>query len=1345
MLRRSLILILAFLLLGLGLTAGYAVLNWRGSDALLAEATAKFERGDAAETVRVIDLCEPGAGVRENEPLLQKLWDLRLRANTALGNTRRVLEDIERLLHADPGRIDLQLQRIYFLSVSGSAEEARQLALAFVEAHPDHARGRELAGEACQAAYGERLRDLNKRLRSELGYDREREGINAFLEFVYRPDGDLGGVAALQRLEDLYTQEPRFRTAWPQLKDDLRALRERVQQTLGLYQKALEMAQAMKPRNDFFAAAYRGTSFALRQAGRPDDVVAQAEIYLSNYDHRFCTEAAIDGVNAHLRDGLWEAAVDLADRFLPLQSWEARFRAGKLDGTVEQLLLAKAYALYRLGRDKDLDELARTAAAMGGAGLAVGGVPPAAGSFAGLLRQRAQVVEPQLAAVCNWLLQLPPPQDGQDLLEVLMPPRLEQARTGNTAPAELVEIASTWVLKRPGAIEPLLARASMQLATGQAAAAMATASEVLAAAPRHEGALHLLGAAADRAYRDSSQDGESLLIQCVQRNTSKPEYPPHPVCLLNTGEIALKQQRHDIARACARAAADSFPWSQWPRLLEARAELAGGKTAAAVDVLARAIDVAPTDSEAIAMWFDTCTRAGLPVARFLPLVVRTLDDDAAIAAALLRAAIAENSPATAALARAAVARTEPPPDLLALAAQAMSRSGDVAGARAVLQRSRAATQKTPNAAAQALQATAAIEWIGAAAATNADDALAALAQQELAASPPAGPVAGAALVATARQLVTAERPRTAYLLAVQALALGDAIELRDAANFVFAGECAERLHEFDAAAAHYTAALSFGGGEAAAQPLARLELQRSSRERANMAMAMLQKPTDAALALLAGHPAAAEVAQARLHEDRSDLLAAVPFALAGQADDQTFGAELRTITPALRTAVLELVAMLADPELAAPALERARALQPKLPQSRAVALLLARALVQADLAADAQAIHQQLFEAGARDLPLYGEAVRATAAKGYTMPAPIRAELRLRAAATADPLPPPVLAHTLRDVAEDSARNGNLGQAVQVLTTLVTLLPEASKASMADVEMLLLSGQTPAAAALLERLRTIGSMDDRRRAGAALYRGAAQRNASLTPGYAAALTTAALADLDRGELAGPAFAFVLADETRLAALAPAVVAHHVATLLDATACGKDGRDVLPAAVGYARRRLGDAATLALLDAAIQAHPAAIDFWLQRAAVMADMRDGHRGVDDARRALAYADDPAATVEFSVLAGELRALQPADLERLEAVPPALRDTPRARYARGLAALRSGHPDRAEDLLVESPPQPTGFHLYARALANLMRTTPEARTRALQLLQQLGTDYANSSLARNAGSFARQLSPN
>ena len=97
MLRRSLILILAFVLLGLGLTAGYAVLNLRGPDEMLAEATAKFERGNAAETVHLLDLCEPGIGVHGNEPLLRKFWDLRLRANTALGNTRRALEDTAKL------------------------------------------------------------------------------------------------------------------------------------------------------------------------------------------------------------------------------------------------------------------------------------------------------------------------------------------------------------------------------------------------------------------------------------------------------------------------------------------------------------------------------------------------------------------------------------------------------------------------------------------------------------------------------------------------------------------------------------------------------------------------------------------------------------------------------------------------------------------------------------------------------------------------------------------------------------------------------------------------------------------------------------------------------------------------------------------------------------------------------------------------------------------------------------------------------------------------------------------------------------------------------------------------
>lgn len=126
-------------------------------------------------------------------------------------------------------------------------------------------------------------------------------------------------------------------------------------------------------------------------------------------------------------------------------------------------------------------------------------------------------------------------------------------------------------------------------------------------------------------------------------------------------------------------------------------------------------------------------------------------------------------------------------------------------------------------------------------------------------------------------------------------------------------------------------------------------------------------------------------------------------------------------------------------------------------------------------------------------------------------------------------------------------------------------------------------------------------------------------------------------------------------------------------------------------------------------------------------------------------LAYVDDPDLTIDFTILAAEQRAVRAADFARLAKVDATRLATPAGTYARGLVELRRGNADQADLLLADAPPRSSGFHLYARALANLMRRTPEARSRSAELFTSLAEHYAKSSLARNAGNFARQLAPN
>lgn len=1354
MLRRSLILFVLLVLAGLAATAGYAVLKLRGPAEVLAEAENMLRTGRAGganEAIALLDLCETSmsAEPRRHEQLLR----LRLMAHQRLNNHRRALDDIEILLRDGRSDPDLQLQRIYYLAALRNGERARKEALEFLAGNPDSAWGHELAGDAAWVVYERQLSALTERLRSELGADREQAGIDAFLEYLYREDGDPRRDEALADLQRLHGHEPRFVQAWPALLDRMRSLRLLVQEACQHFRRALELATPQD--GNFFASSYRGVTRALQHADRRDDLVAQSELYLTRYDHRYAIEAATEAATAHLDDGLHEAAIATAERFLPAGSIEARLEAGKLDLRLQDLLAVKALALYHLGRRDDLLALSQQLHEIGRAGLRMDLPPPLSAGLAGaLVNETNEHIEGRLHSVVRHLLRRKEvPGSGADPLDLVAPLLLDALRRRGAEGTELVKVVEEWAKYRPRDLDPLRHQARVLLEVGRTNAAMSAAQEVLDRDPRDEATLRLLARAADLGFAASGQDGAQLLVQCLQRGRLRPD-APHPVVLLTCGEAALQQGHALIARECARAAGDSFPRARWPRLLEARAELQLGDAGAAAAVLQAALENWPDDREALELWFRAAAAAGRPRERFLPAAVRAGLDTLPVATALLRAGAARRSPFAPAHARAAARREDADAELLGLAARVLAAAGDVAAARPLLDRAHELLDASPQAAPTVAAAT--IEFLRALAPATADDELCTLASRELQRVPPRDPASAALLLAAAQRLERSGHVRTGHLLAETALALDAAADLRDGRSFGLAGRLALARGDLELAAARWTAAVTFPEGQPAAEPLARLELRRGRPERLRRAFGLAAAPTDPALALLAGErAAAARIARARLLEDGSDLLAAIAATLCAEEPDPAApGAGLAAAAPALRRAALELLALLGDPVHAPAALPRARELAAALPDSAAARLLLARALTDSGDGAGAASLHEELTTAGPADagpaggelpLVLLGEAARsALRAPGYRIPARVRTELRQRAVAAADSFPPRLLAATLREVAAEAIGRGDVVVAAKVLADLWTRHPGPSGATVADAARLFALQRAGDALLLLGQLRQLGSTEERLVATTAIFLSGLEHREALTPANLAALRREALDVLANGELRGPPLVFLRAFDEQVPDLADGVLRRCLTELLDRCGRGLESWRFVAEAVALAERRLGVHATLDLLEDAIAAAPGLTPLWISRARLLVAVRRGDEGLEAARGALSFVDAPELTLDFLALAAEQRSLRPADLQRLEQLPAGLRETERGRYVGGLVALRRGRPDEAEALLAGAAPQPSGWHLYARALANLERRAPEARALARSLFQELEERYPSSSLARYAGSFARQLAP-
>lgn len=1344
MIRRSLLLLLALVILAVAFTAGYSLLPVRKPEDLLADARTLIGRGQAIEAVKLLDHAEATPVIARTADLRREVWRLRLQAHRALDVSARALTDIENLIADGDASLGLQMDRIYYLAKLGLGEDARTAGLEFVKANPTIGRGRELTGEACKVAYSAQLREAAARLRSEIGFEDEREAVAAMLEMLYRPEGDPSVAAAKDRLAKLYSRESRLAQAWPTLHDQLAVLRSRIQEAGQLFESALEIAgKDEKQRTGLFAAAFQGVAYSLQQAGRIDDLEAQCEIYLGMFSHRWRTDAAVVAAAARYRDGLYESAVEIAERVAPMKTFAADLAAQKFTPGIRSLLLTRILSLYQLKSADDLVAVAATLGPLTEKYRQLMALPNLAWGLVFTLRDVRDNRTGALSWYSDLLMLEPAPQDDEDPLDLLMPLRLKSAAADGQPPADQLAAVDKWIAARPSNPMPMATRARMQLEFGQDAAAMATASGILQERPTDEDALRTLADAADRAYKASQQDGVSLLMQCLQRNTDRPDSPPNPVCYLLCGEAAMKQQHAWIALTCARLAADRFPWSVWPFLLEAKAQRMSGRHDEAIETLDRILARHPDCVDAVQMAFEIRVEHDRPTRKVLSLAIPSIPESLQVLTEALRCAVEDGSPSAAPLAQRAALAPNADANTLGLVAVAYAKQRSAAEGWAALDKALAAPRANDPASADSLLS-ATLACIEAEMSLRKDEELAQIAAKRMTSLRFSGPEAGEKITRTARTLADAELPATASRLLASALAMDDAIEVRSGATHELAGRLALQLGRVAAARESLTAAVSFEDGTSSAERLARIEWIHGTPGRAIAALAAAPKLTDPALALLLGSTEAARLTKERIAADPEDLLAAFAFALVSAPNTDRMAIEVRQCSLDAQRSALLACTQLEDELLEKTAVEAASAAHSQMPRSLLAALVHARALHRTGDGQGAANVHAALYEEGRRASLLWTEVARASLRGGYEPPRAILAELREMVVKQPGALRPEVLAMLACRAAADADRLGQSDVALGIYADAWRFQPKLTGATVADAEKLRAAGRSVAAVELLHKLRIDAKDNERDAAAKALYRTALEATASMQPASVAALRTLAAADLIAGTAPGEAFAFLLADPIAFASIPaePALVLANAA--MQAACTGKAAWPQAESAVLAVRQRLGAAGALEFVERSLAQFPSIPALWIRRADLRIELGHANNGIADARRMLLLAQDVDATIEFLTLAASTRRSTKADRDLFLALPPQAQMTPAGMLAAGLLALRAGRPEDAERLLAAASTLGPRA-IYARALANLMRGTPEARAQARSMFESLRSDYPSNSLARNAGSFAVQLSPN
>lgn len=1336
MFKKSLQILIACTLLALTAVIAFSLMRYRGPEDDLALADRDLRRGAFGAVVARLNRIEHVPSITSDPELRARLWRLRADAEARLGNPAAALRDISRLRQdgreQDP---DLRLEEIALLARAGAGDRARHAARQFLGDHPGHVRGLELAGEACQTAYQPQLRALRERVDAETGEAYRDDAHRALLSFLYRPDGDAETQRARDDLQRIYAHDPRLAIEWPVVHDAMRRLREQIQEALGYFRDSLDGGG--EP-----VAAFRAFAIALQQAGRIDDLLVACEIQRRRFDHAYVLESGSAATWALVLEGLPEAAEKTAARWLDTDSVAARAEAGRLNETAEQLALARTVATFDIGTQAAANRSGSFVHALRSHDLPCPSAMHLSIAARSLHRPQPdqQEVAKRLSQIVQAAARAPTPVGRPDLVARYAPLWIDALEAMPADGSVILDALALWRQARPDHPEPHARTARFHLQRGETAAAFAALddAEPLLAHPAELFALRVR--IAERHYADGTESGTALLAQCLQGRRTEPDVTDPIGYVL----CAIEALRHDgafqqrIAENCARRAVLQWPLAQLPRELELRAALRTAHVDDAVQAAVRALEHIEPDARLVALALEACERAGTDtrdiVRKALPLpgdslelsrhlVAITLDDAPAEAERFVNAALTDD---------------EAGPLSHALAARAYAAAGRLDRARALVDR---LPRTTDPATATQIEA-AFCAWLRLAAEQHDDDELLALARPRHDRLIAGAPHQSQMLEAAAA--LASKHPRTALELLQRGLADAPP-EQRTGARYQLAGELATRLAEYARAAEFWFAALGFEDGQACAEPLARLLLLQQDPDRAARVYALVTTPTDAALAARFGKLSAAlQLVAADLRRSPADLLTHALLASFGQTALVDWTGDAPT---EVRQRRLELLAGLRDPHLGGLCLPRAQELLTEDPQKRVHYLLLARASCDAGLPAATARLHHELFHKGLDNLVLWREVAYAADTPGYVPPPKLL--LRVMQATTAGKtlVSPRTLAYGTEQAVRAFEAAGAKAAARQLRLLTLRTLPQLLPFTLDDLA-LLRQAMSP-----LEACRTIvtvlaGPHELPRRELLACFYELATDLLESQPAAAATLVPAALTHLGHDGPRGDLVHFLLRagelDVTK-GALGDTKPIALLRAHLDAVANGTEpDDDWFERTFAELLARRGLEATARSIDELLARYPTRLPLWARRATLAARLGDAERAVPELRQVLRRASAPRTALEHLAIAATHRVLTQPDFERFDTLPESLRQAPLGRYVEGMLALRRGDPAAAAAALEHAAPMPDGQHLFARALALLQDDEPASLSIALELFEQLVRDYPSSSLAQNAGSFARQLAP-
>ena len=1331
MFQKSLQILIGCALLTLATIVGYSALRLHGPEDTLAEARDKYAAGLYGEVIADLNLAEHGASFTQSSELTKQLWRLRYEAQAMLDNPRGALSDLQRLLETVEDEEEdetLRLDEIRLLARAGDGELARRRGRAFLEQAPEHNRALELTGEACQTIYQPMLGELQVRLERDLGTTRRVAARKSLLAYIYRPEGDDEIKRAVRVLEQMFVNEAQLVASWPEILQRMREIRDLVQEGLTYFQRSLDLGG--EP-----VAAFRAVATAFEQAGRIDDLLMACEIQRRVSDHAYVCESGSLAAWSRIEHGLPQAALATVDRWLPADGVSQRALDGTIGDSSEQLALARALAALQLVSVKETWQtyrLIRELREIGINAYAAGWLNSVARTT--ITDQKDPVVrESNLEKLLRVALRNPAPLDRTDLADELAPRLLQSLLERGASDTEVLTALKNWQIGRPESVEPHLRKAIYLRERARTAAALAAIADAVEVSPEDPRLLPLRVAVSREHYENTSQSGLNLLEQCVRSQATVPD-AADPICFVLCAEAALASPApaaYAIALNCARAASGAFPKANIPRQLELRAMMAGGLVAEAAAAADKALISVNPDAETLRLAIQAKRAAGQTLRELVRIATPRVPDSRELQVELLRIAL-QDAPTTAVTfltddMTAADASTEE----RALAIRALVAADDLGAARNLLTASDQPLDTTD----QETMLGAFSAWLSAAS-TQTPDAQLVVDAQQLYAALTLEDGAQQELFATLPEMADTH-PRTAFALLERALVVASPDE-RNGRLYALAGDLALQTGDLVRAEARWLAAISFADGAFAAERLARLLLLQGEEIRAAKVYRLVDSLTDPALGARMGRTveAAALLAQ-QLQQDPTELLIHATLSTFGQPTmvDWTAPTDPRVLQQRL-----ELLSGLREPRLATLNLQRANDVLASDLTKQTSYLLLARASSDAGLAPAAAALHTELFNTGLLNPVLLREVARAGQDPLY-VPSEVADAWLMESVKTASfGNSQETLAYATERIVKRFEEGGFPDMARDTRLSQWLATPHLQPWNDDDLA-LIVAGNPPAQACfIIDQILRGPHARAPEPLLKAFYR-LAPAAIEAAPKSAATLVAMARGHLRREGAFGDIVHFLLqhAGDAPNLDEADLLTAH-----LKWITTGRDDRALLDATAERLVRAAGVSAATQRVEAILDAHPACIALWSLRARLMTRQVSDPDTLAELRNVLNHAAAPEAELSLLGLAAAEHEISAADTARFMQLPEALRTSASGKYVEALFALRRGDPDKAVALFAVSEPQPNGRHLYLWALAELMRSNDDADDRARELLQQLLRDYPKSSLARNAGSFVRQLSP-